>query len=369
MDHGQVIRQHALVALLCLLCILAVALFRCSPHPSRAQLPPYPPSQVIESVHWDFSNLVRKAHGSDLWPMTWAADDNMYTSWGDGGGFGGTNRDGRVSLGFARIAGSPTGFETENVWGGKNALNPPTFEGKCAGMLSMDGILYAWINMQDVNPPDFKLAWSSDFSATWQLVSWEFQSAEFAPGTILNFGKDYAGARDNFVYIYGGAWGATENVYMARVHKDHIRNRAAYEFFKGLDAGGNPLWTSDITHRRPVFTDQNLVNEFNGALKASVIYNPGIGRYLLSIPHGGVGRLGIFDAPEPWGPWTTVAYYDNWGGFGTRPEGLIYAFPTKWISLDGKTMYMVFSGPGIYDSFNLIKAELTLHTRERAPRR
>ena len=44
--------------------------------------PPYPPSQVIESITW--SNKITLASGSDLWPATWASDGNLYTMWGDG---------------------------------------------------------------------------------------------------------------------------------------------------------------------------------------------------------------------------------------------------------------------------------------------
>jgi hypothetical protein len=353
-SFGSILRQTVFCFLFTLL-----GSFLLSPLAAPAQTLPYPPSPVIDNVTWDFANLMSLAPGSDLWPITWAADDNLYTSWGDGGGFGGNNSDGRVSLGFARIVGPPTGFTTANVWGGKNPENPPSFGGKSAGMLAVDGILYAWINLQNVNPPDFRLAWSSDLSATWQQVGWTFQSSNFAPSTILNFGRDYAGARDGFVYFYGGKWGQTNHMYLTRAPKAQIKERAAYEFFKGLDAQGTPVWTSDIAQLAPVFTDVNLANEFNGALKGSVSYNPGINRYLLTVAHGGTGKLGIFDAPEPWGPWTTVAYYDNWGGFGTSGEALIYVLPTKWMSADGKTVWCVFSSAS-HDSFNLLKATLTL---------
>ena len=42
----------------------------------------------------------------------------------------------------------------------------------------------------------------------------------------------------------------------------------------------------------------------------SVSYNPGLKRYLLCTEHdaGFHGNLGILDAPEPWGPWTSVWY-------------------------------------------------------------
>lgn len=328
-----------------------------SPQATLGQEPPYPPSPVIESVTWDFANLVRLAPGSDLWPTTWAADGNIYTSWGDGGGFGGTNRDGRVSLGFARIEGSPPNFTTANVWGGRNPENTATFRGKSAGMLSVGGMLYAWINIQDGFPFSMQLAWSSDLGATWQKVPWTFPGVDggFAPVTFLNFGKDYAGARDGFLYSYGFTWGSSVNgLDLARVPKAQIKDRATYEFFAGPDASGNPTWTSDVTQRQPVFTDPN-----GGGTGGSVIFNPGINRYVLTIDHGTVGELGIFDAPEPWGPWTTVAYERNWGGFGSS-FALFYAIPTKWISADGKTIYVIFSSTGVLDSFNLVKATLTL---------
>jgi Domain of unknown function (DUF4185) len=364
---------------ICLAILLTVTLFGCSSGQPAAQKSPYPPSPLVQNITWDFENLVRKAFGSDLWPMTWAADDNLYSSWGDGVGFGAVNfqeqwGQNRADLGFSRIAGNPLEFRAANIWGGKNAEHPATFKGKSAGIVSVDGILYAWINLQDSKTPEFRLAWSADLGANWELSFWKFSSSEFAPSTILNFGKDYSGARDTFVYCYGGKWGYTESVDLVRVHKDRIKDRTAYEFYAGMDANGAPAWISESSRRRPVFVDPNLHNEFNGSLKASVIHNPALNRYILTIPHGGVGKLGIFDAPEPWGPWTTVAYYDDWGSFensfrliysffGRRGEALIYSFPTKWISADGKTMWLVFSAydpPGrVLDSFNLVKATLT----------
>jgi hypothetical protein len=248
-----------------------------------------------------------------------------------------------------------------NVWGGKNAENGATFKGKSAGILSVDGILYAWINLQNSNTPDHRLAWSSDLGATWQLSDWKFSSSIFALASFLNFGMDYGGAREGYVYSYGGKWKSSSPVFLARVPKDRIREREAYEFFNGLDANSNPKWTKDTLQYQPVFSDPNST-DLNGANHASVVYNSGINRYLLTVPHAKeVAKWGIFDAPEPWGPWTTVAYYDNWGGFSSS-EALLYVLPTKWMSADGKTMWCIFSGRGIFDSFNLVRATLTLKT-------
>ena len=49
---------------------------------------PYSPSQVITTIEWaPKESIVRKAKGSDRFPMTWADDDHQYTTCGDGTGF------------------------------------------------------------------------------------------------------------------------------------------------------------------------------------------------------------------------------------------------------------------------------------------
>ena len=123
-------------------------------------------------------------------------------------------------------------------------------------------------------------------------------------------------------------------------------------FIAAWTQNGNPSWTKDVRRTVPNFSDSRLTSS------GGVVYNPGLKRYILANHRGEVGKLGIFDAPEPWGPWTAVAYYNNWGGF--TGVGLVYSFPTKWISKDGKTMWMIFSSIGKLDSFNLIKATLKL---------
>ncbi|MFX0195022.1 MAG: DUF4185 domain-containing protein [Candidatus Hodarchaeota archaeon] len=337
-----------------------------------AEDPPYTPSPVIESISWDFDNLVRLASGSDLWPVTWATDDNIYTCWGDGTGFG-TAGDGwcspdRVAMGFARLEGSATNFTATNVNGGQKAENPTSFpcegsgckgdpcKGKLTGILSVGGVIYGWINLQDNPWPNQNIAliWSNDLAATWQQTSWVFPagSGNFKPRAFLNFGKDYDGARDDYVYFYGWNQGESTKGYMGRVNRTELKYKSSYQYFAGLDGNGNPIWSSNISDRKPFFEDPN------GCTGGSVIYNSGLNRYIMEGHRGEVNKLAIFDAPEPWGPWTTVAYYDNWGNF-SGPD-LLHSFLTKWISTDGKTMWCIFSSTGELDSFNLIKASLTI---------
>src|SRR5580698_6702056 len=136
-----------------------------------AQEPPYPPSRTIKGITWHWDTYQTAAIGSDLWPVTWGPDNHLYLAWGDGGGFGGTDSDGRVSMGFTRIEGGPEHLQGFNINGGKTPEHPASFpkKGKTSALLFDQGILYASINLQDGVWPDVNhvLAWSTNKGATW----------------------------------------------------------------------------------------------------------------------------------------------------------------------------------------------------------
>lgn len=340
-----------------------------------ASTAPYPHSTVIHDIAWHWDTHQTAAPGSDLWPVAWGADDNLYAAWGDGGGFGGSDSDGRVALGFARIEGAPEQSRGINVNGGKNPEYPASFpkKGKCGGLAMVDGVLYAKVNLQDGTWPDVNhvLAWSTDKGATWTQAAWLFPkgAGNFQPSKFLDGGKDYAGlpgALGNYVYLYGPKQspdrGSGNRLHLARAPRNRLRERAAYEFFQELDAAGQARWVADPAKAGPVFVDPN------GVTPGAVVYNPGLKRFLLTCFHVGPGQLGVFDSPNPWGPWTTVAYYEDWGRMGPDGEGLTCGFPSKWLSPDGLTLWSIFSvyGPGAkkginaHDRFNLVKATLQL---------
>lgn len=336
-----------------------------------AAKPPYPPSQVIAGIDWDWKTHRTAAPGSDLWPITWGTDDHLYAAWGDGGGFGGTDQDGRVALGFARIEGPPERFVGVNINGGKNPEHRASFgeRGKVGGMLAVGDRLYAWLNTQNGKWPDVDqaLIWSEDRGATWKRSPWVFPKGRgnLKPATFLNFGKGYTGVPDNlrgYVYFYGQRQGGPKNNYLGRVPVKKLEERSAYEFFSSLD-DQEPRWTSDPGKAESVFTDANGTGDLT-----AVVYVPGLKRYLLTNFHKGPGQLGVFDGPHPWGSWTTVAYEEHWGRMGTEGEGLTCSFPPKWTSEDGRTLWCVFSvyGKGArqgidgHDKFNLVKATVRL---------
>lgn len=336
-------------------------------------MPPYPPSRAIKRINWHWDTLTFAAPGSDLWPVTCGPDGLLYAAWGDGGGFGGSDSDGRVAMGFARINGDPYHWSGVNVNGGKHPEHPATFPkaGKTSGIAFIDDALYASVNLQDGIWPDVNhvLVWSTNRGADWTRAGWLFArgNGHFHPATFVNFGTNAAagpGALAGFVYLCGPKQnpdpGNGNRLYLARVSKDSLHKLGAYEFVRGIDGKGNALWTPEARQAEAIFTD------LNGVTHGSIIYLPMLKRFVLTCFHVGPGQLGVFDAPKPWGPWTTVEYYEDWGGMGAEGEGLTCSFPLKWASADGLTLWSMFSvygegakrGIKAHDRLNLVKATL-----------
>lgn len=314
---------------------------------SRA-VQPYPSSAVIKDFKWaPVETIARKASGSDNWPITWADDDNLYTAYGDGWGFEPKTKE-KLSLGIAKIIGSPPDFKGVNI---RTKSGERTGQGakgaKAGGMLCVDGVLYMLVR----NIGNSQIAWSKDHGKTWMWCDWKF-TVSFGCPTFLNFGKNYAGARDEFVYIYSpdsdSAYKPADRMVMARVAKDKIREQGGYEFFKGLGGADKPVWTKDISDRGAVFINPGK------CYRSGISYNAGLKRYLWCQTIYGSddmrfkGGLGIFDGPEPWGPWTTAYYMEDWD----VGPGETSSFPTKWMSSDGTTCCLLFSGE---DCFSLRK--------------
>jgi CubicO group peptidase (beta-lactamase class C family) len=323
--------------------------------PREAARPPYPPSPVIKKVEWaPAASIIRKAKGGDNWPMTWADDGHLYTAYGDGNGFEPMLPD-RLSLGLARVEGGPADFIGRNLRSADIEQKGNGKAGqKASGMLMVDGVLYLWAR----NAGNARLAWSTDHGASWRWGDWRLTTSFGCP-TFLNFGADYAGARDGYVYIYShdddDAYRPADGMVLARVPRGRIADRGAYEFFEGRDARNRPIWTPDIARRGAVFAHRSR------CYRSGISYDAGLKRYLwCQILSGGDprfrGGFGIYDAPEPWGPWTTAYFAEDWD----VGPGETSSFPTKWMSADGKTVHLVFSGE---DSFSVRGATLVTSDR------
>lgn len=322
----------------------------------RPAAAPYPPSPVITRIDWaPKGEIVRKAKGSDNWPLTWADDGHQYTAYGDGNGFEPFVPE-KLGLGFARVEGGPTDFTGINIRSTAENKGQGKDGKKASGMLMVDGVLYLWAR----NTGNAQLAWSTDHGKTWEWADWKFTTSFGCP-TFLNFGRDYAGARDEFVYVYSpdadSAYRPADRTVLARVPKARIKERDAYEYLRGLGHDGLPTWTKAIADRGAVFTHPGR------CYRSGITFDAGLKRYLWVQTLPGTegtkadtrfeGGFAVFDAPEPWGPWTTAFFTEKWD----VGPGETASFPTKWMSADGRTVYLVFSGD---DHFAVRRATLTI---------
>jgi CubicO group peptidase (beta-lactamase class C family) len=318
--------------------------------------PPYPQSDLITSLEFaPKETVIRLARGSDTWPITWADDDNLYTGYGDGNGFE-PFTEYKLSMGIAMVKGTPPDIEGINIRTSTAEIPGDGPHGpKPSGMLMVDKVLYMFVR----NAGNSRLAWSSDYGKTWEWADWHF---EFVYPTFVNYGKNYDGAIDEYVYIYSfddensiSPYMTSNHMVLARVHKYNIRNWREYEYFAGYGKNNKPIWSEDIRKREPVFTNPGKCH------RAGISYHKGLGRYLWcqTIPTPGAkqldtrfrGGLGIFESQNPWGPWKTVYYSLDWD----IGPGETSSIPPKWISDDGKTCYLLFSGD---DYFSVRKLEL-----------
>ncbi len=294
--------------------------------------------------------------------MTWADDDAIYTTWGDGTGFDPKVQK-KLSCGFARVTGLADRFSGVNV---RSAAEQPG-QGRAGlkgwGILSVDGALYLWFGHADRKGGTAQLAWSRDRAKTWTFADWKF--AEFGLLGFVNFGKDYQGARDGFVYAYShdGPLADTpaDRFILLRAPKGALASRDSWEFLQEVGPDGTPRWTREIARRGAAFRHPGA------CLRSAMTYNGPLKRYLWwqQLPHPpghpdrgdtrASGGFAIYDAPEPWGPWTTAHFTPRWDvGPGEHGD-----FPSKWMSPDGRTVHLVFSGD---DAFSVRRARIVLRT-------
>lgn len=301
--------------------------------------PAYPSGNY--SVDFHFHTIRTAAKGSDIWPVTWAADNKLYTAWGDGKGFSDTEK---VSWGIAEIKGTPDDWTGKDIYYGP----PGSGKGKISGLLAIGNILYAWKNTQNRTYPwcDIVLIRSDDLGNSWSALPVKFGKSGFKPMSFINYGSGYEGATDQYVYIVGFKAGEPEhNVYLIRVPRSGLDRLSAYEYFSGINESNQPVWKKDQSLMTPVLKGQKGRDYFSFPV---IVYNSGLQQYILTDCHGKMGKTGIFESKTPWGPWKTIYYSDHWGNLNSG-EYLGFEFPNKWASADGKKLGMVFS---VYDSDN-----------------
>jgi hypothetical protein len=283
-------------------------------HPHQ-ELKNVPHSTLIESVSLATQPMMPFESNGDLWFTTWADDDNLYGTWGDGRGpTAELSNPLRTDCGIAKYSGTPPNITPKVLLREAPTVTDLPADNKPSSLLYFGKRLYgafhaplgdAWIGY---------LAYSDDYGASWKREGFYFpdeskpanaspwtrgQKSPFRCMLMINMGKAYNLNKDGFVYALaiGTETNWSGEVYLARVKKQDILKYAAWEYFTGT-SNGQPQWSQLQTHAVPV---PNLFATDQG----SAIYHPGVKRYLfLTLSH-------LFEAPEPWGPWTVAGDFPH----------------------------------------------------------
>jgi hypothetical protein len=341
--------------------------------PGGGANPPYAQSTYLTGLTWDNTGLARKGPGSDMWPSTWASDDLIYVAYGDGGGLNGWNDVCRTRFGVHAVTGTPTSFTASNIHGCKsddtgcidtswsshdaicNASYANQFTDYVEGIIAIDTTMYAILSNQTA-PVSSAIAHSENNGQTWAKYGWNWSrtsAGTWFPFGFVQFGAGYAGARDTYLYLVGGEMENYIDTYLARVPKNDVGTQGSYEWYTSVNPA-SPTWGA-WGSRQPIFTDNNL------AYVSGMFYFPVLDRYIVPSTHGtssintgDLGKLGVFEAEEPWGPWYTVYYSDNWQGY-VGNYALQFPIVQKWTSANNLVFYMVYSSSGYRDAWNMFK--------------
>jgi len=293
----------------------------------------------------------------DTYPCTWGADDEIYASSGDP--LWGESHDGLDTEVFSGMAPNFKITKLRHMndykgWGGDG--HKPT------GMISVNGVLYlAFQNHKRLTIPPHSV--SSQPGADAHIVHYchgkqpdwlptlanikepMFPGYKFGGPAFVNFGKDNANARDEYVYaISSDQWDNGSNLRLGRVQKDHIIEPSKWEWVKSFGADDySAEWTSKLDDAIPVLSLHRRLG------CPEMVYIASIDRYLLLSwslkgdfdPNAGTDLL-VFDAPNPWGPFTLVHYEEFWEGKEFTPY--CPRVPLKWFDQEKLEGWLLFSG-------------------------
>ena len=345
----------------------------------------YPPSTFFSTSLVGYSATLNfDQSDGDLWPTTWADDGNLYGANGDGRGFSSNQADFADTV-VNRISGDPdTGLSGVRLTGGA-AVGPiwtsGTYNRKPTGIVAVDGdgdgADELYLAVQDLNNgpdgtafndvPAASIAKSTDYGVTWTATKTPmFSNYTFTTVFFLDFGQSNSRASvlgadgAKYVYAYGldhswrdsviGSVPDPQDVYLARAPISSIQDITTWQFFSGTAAA--PAWSGSITGRKSVLHDTTRVypggettDGFSVISQGSVVYNPGLKRYLYTSWTD--YTFNFYESPTPWGPFTLFEIKDfgvtPWFGTNTstpKNGGYATTVPSKFISEDGTRMWV-----------------------------
>jgi hypothetical protein len=357
------------------------------------------PSNIarIKSAVRREDTIIRLGGDGHYGDITWTSDDRQLVTALDGAGWPAPPKGYYTASKMNAISGEPSRVTIDEVPGYPflslyelTAGIGPTYYGY--GTLAVDDTIYqfhpgfrvtfdvAHKRRSGYQFEVVKLIYSKDNGRTWRNqdgsspVVWETPQEQnlksmifmqepgdtFCWPRVLQMGRAYSANVDGFVYIYspnGSSACSMRQLVMARVPKNKVLDRRAYEFFAGIEGNGRVNWSDDIRSRQPIHEfppGWHPENYIAFSWTPSMVYNPSLGIYMMassgfnplgpmSVPSG-PNYLGLWVAPNPWGPWKQIHEEHAWltaGDHESRPFEPVIS--PKWISKDGKSFWLIWS--------------------------
>lgn len=340
--------------------------------------------KIPKGVSFD-KTIIRSGSLGDNWCHTWAADGHIYTCMDDGWGWIDTlELEQRWNNRVWKIVDGPEQIKDEFLPGYPEypfeKSNNPT--GKRVwygyGIISVDSTIYQSLSLcfgtsfgpfkgvKFIYSPDFGQTWYNQDSTEvgqnthgedWEDMFFLNEKGQYISSfSILAFaqmGRDYEQNKDGYIYVYspgGGFAPYNEKLMLARVPKEQLLNKERWEYFQGMDAAGNALWTDTLK-------SAGFIHQFPSGYDfyswhPSVVYNEKLDMYIMSTYGTGGSATDLHDMPStlmllwartPWGPWTEFHVDTNW--IMDHPDNRLYQakLSPKWISEDGKEMWLIWS--------------------------
>lgn len=332
---------------------------------STTNVTPLPRSRLIVGAAWTSPRYdPPKNQQGDILPTIWADDGSQYTIMNDGG-MNVPPSGGLWRQTIARITGSPPNLQFSYVGDpvdpdlGKapqsDRNDPQAHDGPLgpfysSGLVEANHVFYAtqendWNWNGNGNFAGLAgIAYSLDRGVHWQLPNKAFP----APLGNLNWVIRGRGGvyPDGWVYAI-----ATEREFnasslivgRARPTMQGITDPARWQWLSGWQGQGSarrPVFTSSFAAAVPVLSWSSHITY------PQMVYDAGLHRYLLTFTYSyassvpGVWQNGaelvIAESKNPWGPFKLVAHDSYFGpsnGYGA-------SFPVKWISRDGRDLWL-----------------------------
>ena len=312
---------------------------------------------------------------ADTWYPSWATDNNLYSPWTDGKvkGLKANSAGKNATTGYATITGDdplrltitnqavypsdPSPYQSRYPCGSL-VYNGIWYYGTyCLGggqVTKRQGITYNWPWLG----PFVGFRYSSDFGKTWKQTpctpdkplfgeqSLHGEPVKIGAPHFVDFGKNLEHSPDGKAYLVAhgasdgvdrrfgyNSWITGDEIYLLRVTPgfENMNDASKYEFFDGTG------WTKDFSRIKPIAAWRDKMG------CVTMTYDAPLKKYLMCVTDGETTgcrfNTYILESDRITGPFKMVQYLKHFG-----QQGYFVNFPSKFISADGKTLWLSYSG-------------------------